>query len=159
MSTVARTINYNQKLPKNLANYEYDNNFGVKKERIAMIIAFFEGVIKDLDGIPLDACFLTCALYKPSIYTFQLINEYHSTKKVLLTFKNNGNDLKILTKQDARKIHADFSDIDLKNPGSFEFQCEQKTMENEHLSKKLSSVQHDLKTIQAYIDLVSACFY
>ena len=104
MLKLPRTINFNEKLLKILDLEETKksdptkNIFEVKKERIAEIIATFEGVIKDLDETPEPACILTCADYKPSIHTLQVINEYYSTKKVLLTCKKNGNYLKIMTK-------------------------------------------------------------
>ena len=150
MYKVPRTINFNEKLLKNLDNDKFDptlNIFEVKKERIAMIIATFEGVIKDLDETPQAACILTCGYYRPSIYTLQLINEYHSTKKVLLTYKKNGNDLKILTNKDSRKLHDDFAHFDLnypghgpEGPGHFEFLCKQKLEERVLGSKKLISI-------------------
>ena len=151
MSKVPRTINFNEKMLKDLESNKFDPNkkiFEVKKERIALIIACFEGVIKDLEQTPEVACILTCAYYQPSIYTLQLINEYHSTKKVLLTYKKNGDDLKILTCQDSRKIHGDFANLDLDTPKDFEFQCRKKLKERVLASKKLTSVHLDIKTFE-----------
>ena len=155
MSKVPRTINFNEKMLKDLESNKFDPNkkiFEVKKERIALIIACFEGVIKDLDESPEVACILTCAYYQPSIYTLQLINEYHSTKKVLLTYQKNGNDLKILTIQDSRKLHDDFAYLDLRTPLDFDWQCREKLKERVLGSKTLTSVHLDIK---AFENLVS----
>ena len=155
MYKVPRTINFNEKLLKNLDNDKFDptlNIFEVKKERIALIIACFEGVIKDLDETPEAACILTCAYFQQSIYTLQLINEYHSTKKVLLTYQKNGNDLKILTVQDSRKLHDDFAYLDLRTPLDFDWQCREKLKERVLGSKTLTSVHLDIK---AFENLVS----
>ena len=158
MLKIPRTINFNEKLLKILDLEETKksdptkNIFEVKKERIAMIIATFEGVIKDLDETPRAACILTCAYYQPSIYTLQLVNEYHSTKKVLLTYQKNGNDLKILTVQDSRKLHDDFAYLDLRTPLDFDWQCREKLKERVLGSKTLTSVHLDIK---AFENLVS----
>ena len=141
MYKVPRTINFNEKLLKNLDIDKFDptlNIFEVKKERIAMIIATFEGVMKDLDETPQAACILTCGYYKPSIYTLQLINEYHSTKKVLLTYKKNGNDWKILANQDSIALHDDFASFNLKTPGGFESQCKEILRESLGFKKLIS---------------------
>ena len=163
MLKIPRTINFNEKLLKILDLEETKksdptkNIFEVKKERIAMIIATFEGVIKDLDETPQEACILTCGYYRPSIYTLQLINEYHSTKKVLLTYKKNGNDLKIFTNKDSRKLHDDFAHFDLNHPGpgDFEFLCKQKLEERVLESKKLISICLNAKanenSVSAYL--------
>ena len=153
MYKVPRTINFNEKLLKNLDNDKYDptlNIFEVKKERIAMIIATFEGVIKDLDETPQAACILTCAYYTPSTYALQLINEYHLTKKVLLTYKKNGNNWKILTNQDSIELHEDFASFDLKTPGGFESHCKENLMEFLEF-KKLSSMSLNTKAIDSLV--------
>ena len=137
------------KVPRNLTqkflkNFDYELNksdltkhiFEVKKERIAEIIATFEGVIKDLDETPESACILTCADYKPSIHTLQVINEYYSTKKVLLTCKKNGNYLKIMTKQDSMKLHKNFANLEMMSPGAFELYCKRQ-LQNVQEFKKL----------------------
>ena len=155
MSKVPRSINFNEKMLKDLESNKFDPNkkiFEVKKERIALIIASFEGVVKDLNKTPRAACILTCAYYQPSIYTLQLINEYHSTKKVLLTYQKNGNDLKILTVQDSRKLHDDFTYLDLRSPLDFDWQCREKLKERVLGSKTLTSVPLDIK---AFENLVS----
>ena len=157
MLKIPRTINFNEKLLKILDLEETKksdptrNIFEVKKERIAMIIATFEGVIKDLDETPQAACILTCAYYTPSTYALQLINEYHLTKKVLLTYKKNGNYWKILANQDSIKLHEDFASFDLKTPGGFESHCKENLMEFLEF-KKLSSMSLNTK---AYNNLVS----
>ena len=139
MLKVNKPINDNRKFLKNLDNDEFDptkNIFEVKKETISEIIATFEGIIKDLDETTEAACMLTCASYTPCIYALQLINEYHSTKKVLLTYKKNGNDWRILTNQDSIELHDDFASFDLKTPGSFESQCKEILGESEFLGFK-----------------------
>ena len=85
MNKIPKTMNLDQKLLKKLEDDSY-NMIQMNKETIAKIIATFEGAIKDLDETPKDACILTCGYFRPSIYTFRLLNEYQSTKKVLLTY-------------------------------------------------------------------------
>ena len=141
MLKVYNPINDKRKFLKNLDNDEFDptkNIFEVKKETISEIIATFEGFIKDLDETPEAACMLTCAYYTPCIYALQLINEYHSTKKVLLSYKKNGNDWKILTNQDSIELHDDFASIDLKTPGGFESQCKEILRESLGFKKLIS---------------------
>ena len=146
-------MNFSKTFLKNLDNDKFDpskNVFEVKKERISEIIATFQG-IKDLDETPQAACILTCAYYTPSTYALQLINEYHLTKKVLLTYKKNGNYWKILANQDSIKLHEDFASFDLKTPGGFESHCKENLMEFLEF-KKLSSMSLNTK---AYNNLVS----
>ena len=112
--------------------------FEVKKETISEIIATFEGIIKDLDETPEAACLLTCAYYTPSVYALQLINEYHSTKKVLLTYKKNGNDWKVLTNQDSIELHDDFASFDLKTQGGFESLCKENLRDILRFKKSIS---------------------
>ena len=154
MLKVHKPINDNRKFLKNLDNDEFDPTktiFEVKKEKISEIIATFQG-IKDLDETPQAACILTCAYYTPSTYALQLINEYHSTKRVLLTYKKNGNDWKILANQDSIKLHEDFASFDLKTPGGFESHCKENLMEFLEF-KKLSSMSLNTKANE---NLVSA---
>ena len=161
MYKVPRTINFNEKLLRNLDNDKFDptlNIFEVKKERIAMIIATFEGVIKDLDETPRAACILTCAYYQPSIYTLQLINEYHSTKRVLLTYRKNGNDLKILTNQDSRKLHKDFAYFESMTSEAFELQCKEKLKEKVLGCKKLISIQLNAKANENLVSSIHSLF-
>ena len=132
-------MNLDQKLLKKLEDDSY-NMIQMNKETIAKIIATFEGAIKDLDETPKDACILTCGYFRPSIYTFRLLNEYQSTKKVLLTYKKNGIDLKLITNPDSRKLHDDFSNIDIKTPAEFESHCKQKIKERVLDIKKLHSI-------------------
>ena len=162
MLKVPRNINFNEKLLKILdleENKKSDptkNIFEVKKERIAMIIATFEGVIKDLDETPQAACMLTCGYYRPSIYTLHLINEYHSTKRVLLTYKKNGNDLKILTNQDSRKLHKDFANFESMTNEAFELQCKERLKNKVLRSKKLISIQ--LNANENLVSLIHSLF-
>ena len=164
MLKIPRTINFNEKLLKILDIEETKksdptkNIFEVKKERIAMIIATFEGVIKDLDETPQAACILTCGYYRPSIYTLQLINEYHSTKKVLLTYKKNGNDLKILTNQDSRKLHKDFANFESMTAEAFEFQCKERLKEKVLGCKKLMSIQLNAKANENLVSSIHLLF-
>ena len=161
MSKVPRTINFNEKMLKDLESNKFDPNkkiFEVKKERIAMIIATFEGVIKDLDETPQAACILTCGYYRPSIYTLQLINEYHSTKRVLLTYRKNGNDLKILTNQDSRKLHKDFANFESMTAEAFEFQCKERLKEKILGCKKLISIQLNAKANENLVSSIHSLF-
>ena len=161
MLQVPKIINFNQTLLKNLDNEDdknptNENIFEVKNENLAIAIATFEGVIKHLDETPEAACILTCAYCLPSIYTLQIINEYYSTKRVLLTCKKDGNDLKLLTNQVSRKLHDDFANIDFKTPEEFEFQCKQKLKYRVNDIKKLHSFY--LKNAKANDYLVSLLF-
>ena len=161
MFQVPKNIDFNQTLLKNLDNEDdkyppIGNIFEAKKENIAIVIATFEGVIKHLDETPEAACILTCAYCLPSIYTLQIINEYYSTKRVLLTCKKDGNDWKLLTNQVSRKLHDDFANIDFKTPEEFEFQCKQKLKDSVNDIKKLHSFY--LKNAKANDYLVSLYF-
>ena len=106
------------------------NIYEVKKEQIIKIIGTFEDIIQALQETPMSACLLTCYYYHPSIYAFHLINEYHSTNKVLLTYKKNGSDWKIMISQSSMKIHPDFANCNLQSPQEFVIQCQNKYQEN-----------------------------
>lgn len=167
MSKVPRTINFNEKMLKDLESNKFDPNkkiFEVKKERIALIIACFEGLIKDLDDIPQQdpriPCILTCAYFQPSIFTLQLINEYHSTKRVLLTYRKNGNDLKILTYQDSLdsiKLHDDFGNLHLATSRQFDSQCRNWLKQRVHGSKKLTSIFLNTEEFEHLVRIIRIC--
>lgn len=106
------------------------NIFEVKKEQIIKIIATFEDIIQVFQATPISACLLTCYYYRPSIYAFQLINEYHSTNKVLLTYKKNGSAWKIMINQGSMKVHPDFANYNLQSQKEFDVQCQRKYQEN-----------------------------
>ena len=66
--------------------------------------------------------------------------EKSNFKNRLMTVKKNGIDLKLITNPDSRKLHDDFSNIDIKTPAEFESHCKQKIKERVLDIKKLHSI-------------------
>ena len=56
-----------------------------------------------------------------------------------MTCKKNGNDFKIMTKQDSMKLHKDFANLELMSPGAFELYCKRKLQKVQEF-KKLHSI-------------------